>query len=119
MAAINSIDLSEHIGLTEPPRPSGRALKPASDCQYRSQVKANDLLLVDFDVHAVRSDGLYLVEILTSDHRRIEWRGCRRFAKTASGVEMDMTGDGDWKIASLAEWRMRVVGLVDTVYRPI
>ncbi len=57
--------------------PSGSVFKSAVDCHYPPAVLATDILHVDLDTQAVRSDGLYLVEMLSSDGRRVEWRGCR------------------------------------------
>lgn len=101
----------------EPQRSSGSVFKSAVDCQYPPAVLATDILHVDLDMQAVSSDGLYLVEMLSLDGRRVEWRGCRRFAVTEAGLQVDVSGAGEWTAANLQAWRMRVAGKVLAVYR--
>jgi len=102
---------------SKPQRPSGSAFRPAFDCQYPPAVQATDILHVDFEVDAVRSDGLYLVEVLAPDASRVEWRGCRRFVVTADGLRLDISGTGEWVTANLDLWGMRIAGKVLEVYR--
>ncbi|MFM2448831.1 MAG: hypothetical protein RIS44_1281 [Pseudomonadota bacterium] len=88
----------------------------ASACSYPPAVKASDLLHVDFDQKAIDADGLYLVEV--DGRAGVEWRGCRRFARTGTGVQMDVRGTGDWQhVDSMRDFNFRVVGLVVQVYR--
>lgn len=95
---------------------SGQAMMSASACTYPPAVKASDLLHVDFDQKAIDADGLYLVEI--DGHAGVEWRGCRRFARTATGVQMDVRGTGDWQpVEGIRDFNFRVVGRVMQVYR--
>lgn len=98
-----------------PPMLSGTLIVPAHDCQYPPDVKANDLLRVDFDMRTVEADGLYLVEMLNPNG--VAWRGCRRFQKMPH-LHMDMSGAGEWKPFSLEAQGMRVAGYVEQVYKP-
>ncbi|PRE83797.1 hypothetical protein [Burkholderia gladioli] len=116
--ARRALQARSHVSSDREPRhPSGSVFKSAVDCQYPPAVLATDILHVDLDIQAVSSDGLYLVEMLSPDGRRVEWRGCRRFAVTKAGLQVDVSGAGEWTAANLQAWRMRVAGKVLAVYR--
>jgi hypothetical protein len=83
---------------------------------YPPAIGPGDLLTVDFDVHAVSEDGLYLVEETGS--QGVVWRGCRRFQRIAEGLAMDFSGNMNWREIDLGATRLRVAGLVTQVYKP-
>lgn len=100
------------------PRLSGVVFKEAWDCSYPPAVESTDVLRVNYDVHAVGRDGLYLVEELS--HSGIAWRGCRRYRTNpiSGDLELDATGSGEWVPAAVASaWR--IAGRVERVYRPV
>ncbi|NUN60591.1 MAG: hypothetical protein HUU13_05705 [Burkholderiaceae bacterium] len=102
----------------EAPRLSGVAFKEAWDCSYPPAVESTDVLRINYDIHAVGRDGLYLVEELS--HSGIAWRGCRRYRTNpiTGDLELDATGTGEWVNASVASaWR--IAGRVERVYRPV
>lgn len=116
--APRALQARSHVNSDREPRhPSVSVFKSAVDCQYPPAVLATDILHVDLNTQAVRSDGLYLVEILSPDGRHVEWRGCRRFAVTEACLQVDVSGAGEWTAANLQAWRMRVAGKVLAVYR--
>ncbi|PJO24122.1 hypothetical protein Y5A_006235 [Burkholderia glumae AU6208] len=95
----------------------GPALQRAFDCEYLPFVRASDLLHIDFNVHEVRSAGLYFVETLDEDMLDVEWHGVRHFDATSTGLIMDQGGNRDWIPADLKKWRMRIAGRVMYIYR--
>ena len=102
----------------EAPCLSGVAFKEAWDCSYPPAVESTDVLRINYDIHAVGRDGLYLVEELS--HSGIAWRGCRRYRTNpiTGDLELDATGTGEWVNASVASaWR--IAGRVERVYRPV
>ena len=63
----------------DPPRLSGMAFKEAWDCSYPPAVESTDVLRINYDVHTVGRDGLYLVEELSHSGIASPWRtGSRR-----------------------------------------
>lgn len=96
----------------------GRAIFDGTYCQYADAVKPGDLIAANFDVRDVHTGGgLFLIEERASG--RVTWRGCRRMIRVPQGVSVDQDGHGDWvTLPSLEECRWRVVGVVETVYRP-
>ncbi|WP_186133892.1 hypothetical protein [Burkholderia gladioli] len=94
-----------------------RALRRAFDCEYPPSVRASDLLHIDFNVHEVRSAGLYFVETLDEDMLDVEWHGVRHFDVTSTGLLMDQGGNREWIPANLKKWRMRIAGRVMYIYR--
>lgn len=102
----------------EAPRLSGVAFKEAWDCSYPPAVESTDVLRINYDIHAVGRDGLYLVEELS--HSGVAWRGCRRYRTNpiSGDLELDATGTGEWVSATVASaWR--IAGRVERVYRPV
>lgn len=102
----------------EVPRLSGVAFKEAWDWSYPPAVESTDVLRVNYDIHAVGRDGLYLVEEI--GHSGVVWRGCRRYRTNpiTGGLELDATGTGEWVDAAMASaWR--IAGRVERVYRPV
>lgn len=99
-------------------RLAGRLIVPATNCSYPPCVASVDLLDVDFDQTSFRDDGLYLIEILSG--HRVDWMGCRRFARQSGRTLVDQTGLGDWQPVDEAfdgaEWC--IVGSVVCVYKP-
>lgn len=84
---------NQHSLHTHASRLSGVALVPAGLCQYGEQVRAADLLRVDFDADSIHRDGLYLVEGMTDDG--VAWMGCRRFSRGLDGaLSVDDSGRG-------------------------
>ena len=116
MNAINAINAANR---TQASRLCGVALVPAGLCQYGEQVRADDLLRVDFDADTIRRDGLYLVEGVTDDG--VAWMGCRRFARGIDGaLSVDDSGRGDWREVGAGDaGGFRVVGYVEQVYRAV
>lgn len=95
--------------------PSGRALIEGSQCLYGDEVRGDDLVVANFDRKDVHTGGaLYLVQSASG------WRGCRRMIRTLSNeIAIDDTGRGDWvTVPNLEATTYRVVGIVETVYRP-
>ncbi|MGN4071681.1 hypothetical protein ACS0X5_10850 [Burkholderia gladioli] len=91
--APRALQARSHVNSDREPRhPSGSVFKSAVDCQYPPAVLATDILHVDLDTQAVRSDGLYLVEALLPDGLRVEWRGRHRFAVMESGRQVSGAG---------------------------
>lgn len=99
--------------------PSGRAMLDGSQCQTGERVQAGDLLAVNFDVRDVSpGGGLYLLQ---SSRPGDAWRGCRYMMRTLSGgITIDDSGRGDWvTVPDMSATGWRVVGAVETVYRPV
>lgn len=94
----------------------GVRVRSAHDCWYPPAVHPTDLLHVDFDVHAVQTAGLYLVEEVSGAN--VLWRGCRRYRvdPLTKHVELDADGEGSWMAADVPSWR--IAGKVLQVYRP-
>ena len=115
--AINAIHAINAANRTQAARLCGVALVPAGLCQYGEQVRAADLLRVDFDADSIRRDGLYLVEGVTDDG--VAWMGCRRFSRGLDGaLSVDDSGRGDWRdVSNLEAAGFRVAGYVEQVYR--
>lgn len=102
----------------ETPRLSGMVFKEAWDCSYPPGVESTDVLRVNYDIHTVGRDGLYLVEEI--GHSGVVWRGCRRYRTNpiTGTLELDATGSGEWVDAAVASaWR--IAGGVERVYRPV
>ena len=93
---------------------SGRATLDGSQCLYGEDIKARDIVVVSFDHRRISTGcGLYLVESPGG------WHGCRRMMRVPSGIAIDQDGHGDWvTVQSLDETVWRVVGTVETIYRP-
>ena len=119
MNAITTINAISAANRTHASRLSGVALVPAGMCQYGEQVRAADLLRVDFDADTIRVDGLYLVEGVTDDG--VAWMGCRRFSRGLDGaLSVDDSGRGDWRdVSNLEAAGFRVAGYVEQVYRAV
>ena len=119
ITTINAINAINAANRTQAARLSGVALVPAGLCQYGEQVRAADLLRVDFDADSIRVDGLYLVEAAGAEG--VAWMGCRRFSRGLDGaLSVDDTGRGDWRdVGSLSAAGMRVAGMVQCVYRAV
>lgn len=125
MAAKNGMDnrqgafsMAALTGIPEVPRLSGVVFKEAWDWSYPPAVESTDVLRVNYDIHAVGRDGLYLVEEI--GHSGVVWRGCRRYRTNpiTSQLELDATGGGEWVDAAVAStWR--IAGRVERVYRPV
>ena len=119
ITTINAINAINAANRTQAARLSGVALVPAGLCQYGEQVRAADLLRVDFDADSIRRDGLYLVEGVTDDG--VAWMGCRRFSRGLDcALSVDDSGRGDWRdVSSLEAAGFRVAGYVEQVYRAV
>ena len=119
MNAITTINAISTASPTHASRLCGVALVPAGLCQYGEQVRAADLLRVDFDADSIRRDGLYLVEGMTDDG--VSWMGCRRFSRGLDGaLSVDDSGRGDWRdVSNLEAAGFRVAGYVEQVYRAV
>lgn len=90
---------------------------PATACFYPPAIQSQDILLIDFDVKTIQSEGLYLVEEVQDG--KVVWMGCRRFDVRHHNTLMDLRGDGDWRECSPDLWNvLRVVGAVRQVYKP-
>lgn len=94
--------------------PTGRALLDGSQCLCGDEIKDGDLVAANFDIKTVHTGGgLYLLQSLDG------WRGCRRMMRVPEGFAIDKDGRGSWStFPSLDAISMRVVGCVETVYRP-
>lgn len=106
--------VTKELALSAHVEPSGRAMLEGRQCICGEAIRADDIVAVNFDTRHVHSGGgLYLVQ--SSDG----WRGCRRMMRVPDGVAIDQDGHGDWVTVpdiDAAPWR--VVGSVETVYRP-
>lgn len=97
--------------------PTGIHLMEASSCSYPPQVNACDVLKVDFDCHAVVTDGLYLLYFL-DENGQPKGCGCRRFAlPLQGGTHVDEDGQGRWRAVDGTE-PIEIVGRVLKVFRP-
>ena len=96
------------------PEPTGRALIDGGQCLCGDEIRADDLVAANFDKkHVHTGGGLYLLQ---SDDG---WRGCRRMMRVPDGIAIDQDGRGDWvTVPSMEATSWRVVGTVETVYRP-
>ena len=94
--------------------PKGRAFLDGAQCLCGDAIKADDLVAANFDnKHVHTGGGLYLVQSADG------WRGCRRMMRVPDGIAIDQDGHGDWvTFANLDVTGWRVVGTVETVYRP-
>jgi hypothetical protein len=94
--------------------PRGRALLDGGQCPCGDEIRAGDLVAANFDKRHVHSGGgLYLVQSADG------WRGCRRMMRVPEGIAIDQDGHGDWvTVPSMDAAAWRVVGVVETVYRP-
>ncbi len=95
--------------------PTGRALLDGGQCLCGDEIMAADLVAANFDSkHVHTGGGLYLLQ---SDDG---WRGCRKLMRVPNGIATDQDGHGDWvTIPSMDAIAWRVVGTVETVYRPM
>lgn len=101
-----------HVAPQAPAMLAGVHLVPAGPCQLHGVIDAGDVLRVDFDCRVVKADGLYLVEAVSADG--VEWMGCRRFAVTVAGVQVE--DGGAWCDVPSG---LRVAGRVAQVYRAV
>jgi len=94
--------------------PTGRSMLDGVQCLCGDAIKADDLVVANFDnKHVHTGGGLYLV------HTTDGWRGCRRMMRVPDGIAIDQDGHGDWvTLANLDVTGWRVVGTVESVYRP-
>ncbi len=101
------------------PAPTGIHAFMATSCQYGNVIKAEDIVVADFDRNTVTTGGgLFLIEEI-DDHGKVIWRGCRMLNRIAAGYRMDQSGDGDWiTIPDLESEGFRVVAYVKNVYSP-
>lgn len=109
--------LPERLSGHEQCRASGQRYIPAMACVYPPAIDANDILLVDFDRHEIKYGALYLVEEVKDG--KVQWMGCRRFDLLPSGVQIDVTGKGDWQQfigQAAAHWR--IAGEVCEIFKP-
>lgn len=86
-----------------------------AQCLCGDEVKADDLVLANFDAKDVSTGGgLYLLQSTDSP-----WRGCRRMMRVPAGIAIDQDGRGDWvTVPSMDGMRWQIVGAVEKVYRP-
>lgn len=111
MAELTVLDTQNEQQYTEP---TGRAMVDGSECLCGDDIKAGDLVAADFDrKHVHTGGGLYLLQSADG------WRGCRRMMRVPDGIAIDQDGRGDWvTVPSMDATVWRVVGTVETVYRP-
>lgn len=95
--------------------PAGRALLDGREYLCGDEIRADDLVMANFDKkHVHTGGGLYLVQSVDSN-----WHGCRRMMRVPAGIAIDQDGHGDWvTVPDVDATRWRVVGSVETVYRP-
>ncbi len=93
---------------------TGRAMLDGGQCLCGDDIRADDLVLANFDRrHVHTGGGLYLLQAASS------WRGCRRMTRVPDGIAIDRDGQGDWvTVPDMSATGWRVVGIVETVYRP-
>ena len=94
--------------------PTGRALLDGRQCLCGDEIRADDLVAANFDrKHVHTGGGLFLLQSADG------WRGCRRMMRVPDGIAIDQDGRGDWvTVPSMDATVWRVVGTVETVYRP-
>lgn len=94
----------------------GRSIFDGVQCQYADAVVPGDLIAANFDVKRVHTGGgLYLIQARDGS----KWRGCRRMIRVPDGIAIDQDGRGDWvTVPNMKETCWRVVGIVETVYKP-
>lgn len=110
-SSVTDLTISEQQPENEP---TGRAMLDGGQCQCGDDIRPGDIVAANFDVKRVHSGGgLYLVQSPDG------WRGCRRMMRVPDGVAIDQDGHGDWvTVPDLDRTCFRVVGAVETVYRP-
>lgn len=98
---------------------SGRAMVDGSRCLCPGFIEAGDFVAANFDVRDVHTGGgQYLVEEVEDD--RVIWSGCRSMVRVPEGISVDVDGQQNWvTFPDLSAVRWRVVGIVETVYRPV
>lgn len=109
--------LPEWLSGHEQCRVNGQRCIPAVACMYPPAIDADDILLVDFDRREIKYGALYLVEEVKDG--KVQWKGCRRFDLFPSGIQIDMTGEGDWQQFTghvAAHWR--IAGEVREIFKP-
>ena len=109
------------LAVENQPRPVAlirKAVIEGWQCLCGDEIKSGDLVSVAFGSTKVHSGGgLYIVEAGTTDGDN--WRGCRRMMIVPQGIAIDIDCEGDWRTFPTVEASgMRVVGTVETVYRP-
>lgn len=94
--------------------PSGRAMLDGGQCQCGDAIRPGDIVAANFDSKRVHTGGgLYLVQSPDG------WHGCRRMTRVPDGIAIDQDGYGDWvTVRDMDATCWRVVGTVETVYRP-
>lgn len=96
---------------------TGQRFIPAVACYYPPAIDAADILLVDLDCREIKHGGLYLVEEVREGE--VQWIGCRRFDLLPSGVQIDVTGEGDWlQFTGHAAAHWRIAGEVREIFKP-
>lgn len=98
--------------------PSGRAMVHGHQCLCPGVIEAGDLVAANFDVRDVHTGGgQYLVEEIEGG--RVVWSGCRSMVRVPAGISVDIDGRQNWvTFPDLSAVGWRVVGIVETVYRP-
>jgi hypothetical protein len=97
---------------------SGRAVVQGFQCLCPGVIEAGDLVAANFDVRDVQTGGgQYLVEEVSDG--RVVWSGCRSMVRVPEGISVDVDGRQNWvTFPDLSAVGWRVVGIVETVYRP-
>lgn len=111
---MSSLTIASYSANEQSQQTKGRALLSGAHCLCGNEIKAEDLVAANFDkTHVHTGGGLYLVQ--TADG----WRGCRRMTRVPDGIAIDLDCDGDWAtFARVEDSGLRVVGTVESVYRP-
>lgn len=111
---MSSLTIASNSANEQSQQTKGRALLSGAHCLCGNEIKAEDLVAANFDkTHVSTGGGLYLVQSADG------WRGCRRMTRVPDGIAIDLDCDGDWvTIPSMEATSWRVVGTVETVYRP-
>ncbi len=111
---MSSLTIASNSANEQSQQTKGRALLSGAHCLCGNEIKAEDLVAANFDkTHVHTGGGLYLVQSADG------WRGCRRMTHVPDGIAIGLDCDGDWvTIPSMEATSWRVVGTVETVYRP-
>lgn len=109
---------NQHLPEPRNDQVTGRAMLQGHQCLCPGHIAAGDMVAANFDVKEVHTGGgQYLVEEI--ENGRVVWSGCRSMVRVPGGISVDVDGRQNWvTFPDLSAVGWRVVGIVETVYRP-